>query len=167
MLNKDIASAWQSLAAKNACMRMQAKMHSMHADGTLLTTYTAYKSQWESCHSSTLAAIALCLLLTLALWRAHAKRPVYLCDFYCFQPPEHLGGDVPSFIDGMRRSKKWNEQSLDFMTKVSQISGLGDRTYFPEGVKFAHAIANSVCVTLRAAHASPFLLRALHMVIHA
>ena len=107
----------------------------MHIAGTLIGTMGAYRTMWDSIPSSVVstAAVSLCLALALALWMSHGKRPVYLLDFYCFQPPAHLQASVPQFVDGMRRSGRWTEQSLDFMDKITSISDLGPRTYFPEG----------------------------------
>ena len=39
------------------------------------------------------------------------------------------------FVSGMRSSGRWTEKSLDFMDKVVHISGVGPKTYFPEGAK--------------------------------
>ena len=116
-------------------MPAQVKMYTMHLNGTLADMMEACKSLWESTPSSTISStvIVLCMLMAMALWASHGKRPVYLCDFYTFHPPEYLGGGVGAFVNGMRRSKRWNEQSLDFMDKVSNISGLGEQTYFPAG----------------------------------
>ena len=90
---------------------------------------------WDSIpsHVVSAAAMGLCLTLAVTVWLMSRKTPVYLCDFYCFHPPEKLSADVSSFCNGMRRSKRWKEQSLDFMDKVSAKCGLGDSTYFPEG----------------------------------
>lgn len=105
---------------------MQVQLSAMH-HGTLDSAIADCMGFWDSLPSSSIssAALALCVILGLALWLRSGKRPVYLCDFYTFHPPENLGGDVGMFVDGMRRSQKWNDQSLNFMEKVSNISGLG------------------------------------------
>ena len=114
---------------------MQAIVHAMHHSGALLDTIEAGARLWESIPASAFrpAELVLCALLAFGVWRLSRKQPIYLCDFYCFHPPERLGASVPVFCGGMRHSKRWNDESLDFMDKVSANSGLGEYTYFPEG----------------------------------
>ena len=123
---------------------LQVNLYIMHCNATLLDSMLAWKLLWDAIPSSAISTVALvmCLMLAWALWLSTGKRPIYLCDFYCFHPPEHLGGDVETFVKGMRRSKRWTEQSLDFMDKVSNLSGLGNQTYFPAGLLVARRICS-------------------------
>lgn len=106
---------------------LQILMHSMFANGALLDLTRAFEAAWKTIPSDMISATAsgLCIILAITIFVMTRKRPVFLCDFYCFHPPEELGTDVPGFVNGLRLSKIWTEQSCDFMEKVTSGSGLG------------------------------------------
>lgn len=114
-------------------------MHGLHTSGKLTEAFGLGVTLWQSCSSDAVALVlaAICTILVSVIWVMTKKQAVMLLDFYCFHPPtagySHLGADTATVVDGMRRSKRWNERSLDFMSKVSEHSGLGPNTYFPEG----------------------------------
>ena len=122
----------------NACT-LQVKLCSLLASGTLWTSVDAFLVLCQSVPQTTLTmaaaslSVLLALLLALLLVLSRRKCPVMLLDFYTYHPPECLAGTVPEFVEGMGRSGRWTDQSLQFMDKVSSASGLGDRTYLPEG----------------------------------
>lgn len=97
------------------------------SDGSLQIYMQHTTSLLHSCTQPhmTAAVWVLAAVLAVALWLKSCKRPVMLLDFYTFHPPHHLGGNVDQFIDGMKRCKRWNANSEEFMIKVSQHSGLG------------------------------------------
>lgn len=59
----------------------------------------------KSAREHTTAALAISHVvfglatLRLLLW-LYGKRPVYLMDFYCFRPPNHLAGSNEDFLRG-------------------------------------------------------------------
>ncbi|EIE20572.1 very-long-chain 3-ketoacyl-CoA synthase, partial [Coccomyxa subellipsoidea C-169] len=64
------------------------------------------------------------------------KGSTYLVDFYCLRPPNrfvwtHLSQPHSSMKNG------YSEQSIQFMDKVMEISGLGDKTFLPDGAPFS------------------------------
>ncbi|XP_071728250.1 3-ketoacyl-CoA synthase 2-like [Rutidosis leptorrhynchoides] len=57
---------------------------------------------------------------------------VYLVDFICYKPPNSQMYSKESTIKNLRQFGYYSEETLDFMTKVLERSGLGDSTYFPD-----------------------------------
>ncbi|GJP38331.1 hypothetical protein CLOM_g22784 [Closterium sp. NIES-68] len=61
------------------------------------------------------------------------KRPrrIFLVDFACYRPPEHLVITKDVALDRVTRLGYFDETSREFQTKVFERSGLGNRTYLP------------------------------------
>lgn len=69
--------------------RLQVNVYALYSSGSLYSAVQYYQQQMLSVADSklTLVAVALCVLLSLALWLTLRKKPVYLMDFYTFLPP--------------------------------------------------------------------------------
>lgn len=76
--------------------------------------------------------VAVVLLTSLYFTR---KRPVYLVDFATFQPPDELKITIPWFCERTAKVPGFTQESIDFQVKLAPRTGLGDETYFPEGIK--------------------------------
>ncbi|CAI5457518.1 unnamed protein product [Closterium sp. Yama58-4] len=58
-------------------------------------------------------------------------RRIFLVDFACYRPPEHLVITKDVALDRVTRLGYFDEKSREFQTKVFERSGLGNRTYLP------------------------------------
>ncbi|KAI5392942.1 3-ketoacyl-CoA synthase 4 [Lathyrus oleraceus] len=63
------------------------------------------------------------------------QRAVYLVDFSCFRPADHLKAPFHSFIQHSHLTGDFDDSSLDFQRKILLRSGLGDET-FPEAMHY-------------------------------
>ncbi|PRQ23727.1 putative very-long-chain 3-oxoacyl-CoA synthase [Rosa chinensis] len=61
-------------------------------------------------------------------------RSVYLVDYSCYKPPDHLKVKYHKFMDHSRLIGDFDESSLEFQRKILERSGLGEETYLPEGM---------------------------------
>ncbi|KAL1366715.1 3-ketoacyl-CoA synthase 4-like [Arachis hypogaea] len=62
------------------------------------------------------------------------SHPVYLVDFACFRPADHLKVPLHYFMEHSRLTGDFDESSLEFQRKILMRSGLGDETYAPEAM---------------------------------
>ncbi|CAI5470709.1 unnamed protein product [Closterium sp. Yama58-4] len=58
-------------------------------------------------------------------------RPVYLMDFVCFKPPDHLALSLSGALDHAKKLQKFNDKALEFQNRILERAGLGDRTCLP------------------------------------
>ncbi|CAK8569635.1 unnamed protein product [Lathyrus sativus] len=69
------------------------------------------------------------------IFHIHTRpRAVYLIDFSCFRPADHLKAPFHSFIQHSHLTGDFDYSSLDFQRKILLRSGLGDETYAPEAM---------------------------------
>ncbi|KAK1362364.1 3-ketoacyl-CoA synthase [Heracleum sosnowskyi] len=61
-------------------------------------------------------------------------RPVYLLDYSCYKPPDHLKAPADQFMRHSRLTGDFDESSLKFQRKILERSGLGEDTYVPEAM---------------------------------
>lgn len=69
----------------------------------------------------------------LGLYWGARPRPVYLIDFSCYKPDEALKRSNKYFVELTQGCGAFEEESINFQTKVNSRSGLGDETYMPKG----------------------------------
>ncbi|PNT67097.1 3-ketoacyl-CoA synthase 1 [Brachypodium distachyon] len=74
-------------------------------------------------------------LLFLTVSYLKRPRPVYLVDFACYKPDEAQAISKEGFLDMTQSTGFFNAEALDFQTKITNRSGLGDRTYLPPGIQ--------------------------------
>ncbi|KAK4276577.1 hypothetical protein QN277_014709 [Acacia crassicarpa] len=84
---------------------------------------------------SVLAASAF-LIFGLTSYIMTRPRPVYLVDFACYRPPDHLKAPFHRFMEHSRLTGDFDDSSLEFQRKILERSGLGDDTYVPEAMHF-------------------------------
>lgn len=74
-------------------------------------------------------------LLALVVWYlSHRVSPVYLIDFTTFQPPESWLLTPQQLVEAMRLQKSFSDESLEFMSRMLQQSGVGPKTAWPPGI---------------------------------
>ncbi|CAL5378497.1 unnamed protein product [Camellia sinensis] len=74
------------------------------------------------------------LMFISALYIMTRPKPVYLIDYYCYRPPEHLQVLFNWFIEHSRLTGGFTESSLEFQRKILERSGLGEETSVPAGL---------------------------------
>ncbi|XP_061349704.1 3-ketoacyl-CoA synthase 4-like [Gastrolobium bilobum] len=86
-----------------------------------------------------LLTILICsafLVFGLTLYAITRPRTVYLVDFSCFRPADHLKAPFHSFMEHSRLTGDFELSSLEFQRKILERSGLGEETYVPEAMHF-------------------------------
>ncbi|KAL2510750.1 3-ketoacyl-CoA synthase 17 [Abeliophyllum distichum] len=77
----------------------------------------------------------LCLVILILIVHGFFKRPlqVFLVDIACYKPPSSLMCSNERFISRMRcyGGPIFDEETVEFMEKLLERSGLGDSTYGP------------------------------------
>ena len=74
-------------------------------------------------------------LLALLLWYAsHRVSPVYLIDFATFEPPSDWKLTQKEVLEAMNRAVPFSKDSMEFMTRMLQQSGVGNASAWPPGV---------------------------------
>ncbi|KAK1427306.1 hypothetical protein QVD17_15989 [Tagetes erecta] len=61
-------------------------------------------------------------------------KPVYLIDYACYRPPDHLKAPYERFMKHSRLTGDFDESSMEFQRKILERSGLGEETYVPEAM---------------------------------
>ncbi|CAA6661387.1 unnamed protein product [Spirodela intermedia] len=69
--------------------------------------------------------------------------PIYLVDYACYRPPDHLRARFHQFVEHARLCGEFDDSSFDFQVKVLERSGLGDETYVPEAM---HHLPPRICL---------------------
>ncbi|KAE9447241.1 hypothetical protein C3L33_20822, partial [Rhododendron williamsianum] len=57
--------------------------------------------------------------------------PVYLVDYCCYRPPDHLQASFHRFMEHSKLTGDFDESSLEFQRKILERSGLGEETCVP------------------------------------
>ncbi|TMW83096.1 hypothetical protein EJD97_002963 [Solanum chilense] len=73
-------------------------------------------------------------LVILFFYRKNSKRRVFLVDFACYKPPENQQVDRQTFVNKSTKTLCYNKDSVEFMDKMLERSGLGDKTYLSKGL---------------------------------
>ncbi|KAL6623065.1 hypothetical protein ACP70R_032944 [Stipagrostis hirtigluma subsp. patula] len=73
--------------------------------------------------------------LLLAVYCLKRPRPVYLVEFACYKPGDEHAISKDGFLEMTESTGFFNAEALEFQTKITRRSGLGDRTYLPPGIQ--------------------------------
>ncbi|KAJ6828127.1 putative 3-ketoacyl-CoA synthase 1 [Iris pallida] len=84
--------------------------------------------------ATAVVASAVAVIL-LTVYYSKRPRPVYLVDFACFKPEDEHKISKEGFLEMTDSTGVFNQQSLDFQTKIAVRSGLGDQTYLPPAIQ--------------------------------
>ncbi|XP_059664409.1 3-ketoacyl-CoA synthase 20-like [Cornus florida] len=76
--------------------------------------------------------LTLMILLLSHIFMTKPSRKVYLLNFACYKPPLALLCSKEVALERARRYANLSEETLVFMEKTLERSGLGDSTYLPE-----------------------------------
>ncbi|KAK2987110.1 hypothetical protein RJ640_019670 [Escallonia rubra] len=76
----------------------------------------------------------LCLTLLSRFLMNQRSRKVFLVDFTCYKPPETQMCHKDVVLERVGLYANASEETLDFMKKTMERSGLGDSTYSPEAL---------------------------------
>lgn len=74
-------------------------------------------------------------MLLLTVYYFKRPRPVYLVEFACYKPEDEHKISKESFLEMTESTGCFNDKALDFQTKITNRSALGDETYLPPGVQ--------------------------------
>ncbi|CAN6288485.1 unnamed protein product [Urochloa humidicola] len=88
-----------------------------------------YSLELLTCAASLVAASFL-----LTVYFLMRPRPVYLVDFACNRPGDEHSISKDGFLEISKSSGFFNAEALEFQTKITKRSGLGDRMYLPPGI---------------------------------
>lgn len=76
----------------------------------------------------------MAVLACLIWYSNHREKAVYLLDFACFEPPASWKLSPDDIMTCLRHVGCYNQESLDFMEKMLQRSGVGPATAWPPGI---------------------------------
>ncbi|KAI3762835.1 hypothetical protein L1987_53277 [Smallanthus sonchifolius] len=79
-------------------------------------------------------------------------KPVYLVDYACYRPPDHLKTPYEKFMKHSRLTGNFNEPVLDFQRKILERSRLGEETYFPEAMHSVPSRSSMAAARVEAEH---------------
>lgn len=89
-----------------------------------------------------LVSIIICSAILgfgLTVYVMTRPRPVYLVDFSCYLPPDHLKAPYSRFMEHSRLTGDFDDSALEFQRKILERSGLGEHTYVPEAMHYVPA----------------------------
>lgn len=91
---------------------------------------------WAHLQYNLLSVIAISAIFALGSTLYIMTRPtsIYLLDFSCYRPPNHLTVHFQKFIHHSTLTGDFLPSSLDFQRKILLRSGLGEETYLPEAM---------------------------------
>lgn len=82
-------------------------------------------------HRIALFSLLWCTLVALLTYLSTRPRPVLLLDYACFRPDTDRKCSYETCEYFVRRSRRYNDVSEQFMSGIYHKSGLGDETYVP------------------------------------
>ncbi|XP_047338046.1 3-ketoacyl-CoA synthase 1 [Impatiens glandulifera] len=80
-----------------------------------------------------LAALAGLVMLMGLLW-SQKPRSIYLVDFACYKPENDRKITVDSFVKMTENLGGFSDETVQFQSRISSRSGLGDETYLPKAI---------------------------------
>ncbi|CAA7061209.1 unnamed protein product [Microthlaspi erraticum] len=93
-------------------------------------------------------SITICsavLVSGLTVYVMTRPRPVYMVDFSCYLPPDHLKCPSTAFMAQSRLVGCFDDSALEFQRMILERSGLGEETYLPEAMIVFHQNLNGCC----------------------
>ncbi|KAL4420938.1 hypothetical protein ABPG77_001421 [Micractinium sp. CCAP 211/92] len=104
-----------------------------HESGVLVPAVQSWAQHPVTLPTGVLACVTLAVLLVVHLVRRRTQ-PIYLLDFECFRPEDSLKVTYNRFVTGSRDSGFFDDESMDFQTRILHKSGLSEETFFPPGL---------------------------------
>ncbi|XP_052191663.1 3-ketoacyl-CoA synthase 4-like [Diospyros lotus] len=81
-----------------------------------------------------IVVLSIVLVLGSTMYIITRPKAMYLVDYSCFLPPEHLKAPVEKFVKHSRLFGEFDESSLEFQRKILERSGLGMETCLPDAL---------------------------------
>ncbi|CAM8932457.1 unnamed protein product [Rhodiola kirilowii] len=115
---------------------------------------------WLQLQYNLVAVVTFSALLVFGSTAYLLTRPrlVYLVDYSCYRPPEHLQVTYNKFMSHSNLIPDFNESSLEFQRKILERSGLGEETYLPDAL---HSIPPKPSMAAARAEAEQVMFSAL------
>ncbi|KAK4793596.1 hypothetical protein SAY86_024031 [Trapa natans] len=91
---------------------------------------------WLHLHYN-LVSVVICsafLVFGSTVYIMTRPRSVYLVEYSCYRPPDHLQVKYQQFMEHSKLTGDFDESSLGFQRKILERSGLGEETYVPEAM---------------------------------
>ncbi|XWS62811.1 hypothetical protein CRYUN_Cryun06bG0042500 [Craigia yunnanensis] len=76
-------------------------------------------------------SIASVCIITMVLYYTTRVPCVYLFDFNCYRPPDHLRAGLASFIEYLEISDIFDRESIDFQVKMLKRAAVGNESCLP------------------------------------
>ncbi|KAI3704907.1 hypothetical protein L1987_75136 [Smallanthus sonchifolius] len=83
-----------------------------------------------------LALFAVCFILMFKTYFISSSPAIYLVDYSCLKPPNHLRVPFSSFLEHSRIVHSLDQQTVDFLSKVLVSSGQSQRTHIPPALHY-------------------------------
>lgn len=86
-----------------------------------------------------LVSVVICsaiLVFGSTVYYMTRPRSVYLVDYSCYLPPQHLKVQFKRFMEHSRLTGDFDDSSLEFQRKILERSGLGEETYVPQAMHY-------------------------------
>ena len=86
-----------------------------------------------------LVSVIICsaiLVSATTVYITRRPRPVFLVDYACYRPPDHLQVRFYQFMDHSKLTGDFTESTLEFQRKILERSGLGEETYVPQAMHY-------------------------------
>lgn len=86
-----------------------------------------------------LVSVIICsaiLVSATTVYITRRPRPVFLVDYACYRPPDHLQVRFHQFMDHSKLTGDFTESTLEFQRKILERSGLGEETYVPQAMHY-------------------------------
>jgi 3-ketoacyl-CoA synthase len=87
---------------------------------------------WQTLEFDPVCSSLMVFLATL--YFMSRPRKIYLVNFACYKPEKERMCTRESFIEFMGQSRSYSEENLEFLKKITERSGLGQKTYLPEAL---------------------------------
>ncbi|XP_047178650.1 3-ketoacyl-CoA synthase 7 [Vigna umbellata] len=87
----------------------------------------------SKCSMSTTQSLAVIALIVIILYFCFRPQTVYLIDYVCYMPPDHLRIPYSHMVEHFELCN-FDKETLDFEIKVLERSGIGVEACMPESV---------------------------------
>ena len=83
-----------------------------------------------------LLTFLLSIGLGILVYFMYASRHVYLVDYACFRHTANCRVSMASFIEHLHHMPSLDDNSIHFMTRMLEHSGIGDQSYLPNSTHY-------------------------------
>lgn len=87
-------------------------------------------------HFKYLTLFMLVIIIIIAYLHIKSSKHVYLLDFICYLAPDKNRAPASSFIEYLYHNENYDTKTAEFVTKVTERSGIGNESYVPDSLTF-------------------------------